>query len=115
MGLSCTASSLLRTLGTVVPDDPKYLEGLEVKNGCIVTRGAFYLERRYVPYFSSRADRNSYCYRETDCCNDIWYVFRVTDAERKVFPELREVATVAVRREGSMVLSWIRSCTWRKP
>lgn len=98
----------------VVPNDPKYLAGLEVKDGYIMTRGPFYLERRFVPYFSSRADRHSYCYRETDCCNDIWYVFRVSDAERKAFPELVSVATVAVRKEGKNVLSWIRSCTWRK-
>lgn len=90
---------------------------LEVSNGIIRTPGEFYLEPSYIPYYAERLLSGiKPHYTERDSDGDYWAVFKVSDNEKEAYPALRNVSTVAVRRdpEQGIWLSWIRSCSYQK-
>lgn len=90
------------------------LEGLRVENGVIRTRGKYYAERRFVPYYHAKCDGGHYNYYERDQEENLWHVCRVTPAEREAFPELVNVVSVAIRVEKNKVCSWTRSCSYHR-
>lgn len=90
------------------------LDGLRVIDRVIRTPGEFYAERWFVPYYAGKVKKHHYAYREKDSTGEVWAICHVTEEERRVFPDLANVATVGIRWEGSKCNSWTRSCSWQK-
>jgi hypothetical protein len=90
------------------------LDGLQVVDRVIKTRGAFYQEKWYVPHFFTRVANRHSNYHEHDPDGNLWYICVVAADERRAFPDLAHVATVGIRTEGKKVLSWVRSCSYQK-
>lgn len=83
-----------------------------IVNGIIYTRGEFYLEREYIPYFWSKYIEGKSRYRNTrDSWGNKWYVFTVSEKDCEIFPELKAIKHVGVRQDGESIVSWIESWT----
>jgi hypothetical protein len=87
---------------------------LKIVDGIIRTRGEFYAERRFVPYYANKVKLGHYNYRERDIRNTMWCICTVTEEERAAFPELERVATVGIQYEGKKCQSWVRSWSYQK-
>lgn len=90
------------------------LDGLSIIDRVVRTRGEFYSEKWYVPYFASLVKGGHYSYVERDEDKNAWHICLVTESCRKVFPDLEYVVTVGVRWDGKKCLSWVRSCSYQK-
>lgn len=94
--------------------DLAYLNKYKIEYGVIRTRGLYYSERRFVPYFHAKCDSGHYNYYQRDPDDNLWHVCQVTDAEREAFPELKNISSVAIRLDRGKVCSWTRSCLYAK-
>lgn len=94
--------------------DLAYLNKYKIEYGVIRTRGLYYSERRFVPYFHAKCDGGHYNYHERGPDGEMWHVCIVTEAERDAFPELFNVATVGIMVDRGKVCSWTRSCLYAK-
>lgn len=90
------------------------LDGLNVVDCVIRTRGEFYAEKWYVPHFAKRVKSRHFNYTERGPDGRLWHICIVTDEEKKAFPDLVNVATVGVSWEGNKCNSWVRSCSYQK-
>lgn len=76
--------------------------------GYIATPGPFYGERFFVPHFWDKAKSPVRRVTMQDGHGMSWQFFPVTAADRREYPELKEVEKVGVRRDqDGNVLSWV--------
>ena len=86
----------------------KHLTGLRVVDGIIRTKGMYYAEREFVPYYHNRCLARHDNYLERDREGNLWHICRVTDTDRALFPSLRGLVSVGVREDQGKILSWTR-------